>query len=91
MDRLPHCEFNLVCQADPYQTVYKYTTGFPKIQPISVRTNEWYKVTGTYFGRNYQVTPIEFYFMVDNYRNVTIDHSNTTGILSPLNPQIILN
>ncbi|NLE63514.1 MAG: hypothetical protein GX612_06730, partial [Bacteroidales bacterium] len=77
---------------DPNQTEYEYTTGFPKIQPVSVRTNVWYKVTGYYFGSNYQDTPIEFFFMVDNYRNVTIDSNNTTGILPHIAPpEIIVN
>ena len=88
-DRLPLCNFELVCEADPYQKVYKYTTGYTKIQPVDVRCEEWYKVTGTYFGANYQNTNIEFGFMIDNNRQVYI--KNEYGILSHINPQIIVN
>lgn len=85
-DRLPLCRFELVRENDPHQRVYKYTTGYTKIQPVSVRCDEWYWVTGTYFGGNYQYEEIGFRFMVESNRNVIVD--NEWGIQHP-NSRII--
>ncbi len=87
--RLPKCRFDLVCDSDPYQTVYHYTTGYTKIQPLNVRCDRWYRVTGTYFGANYQDNPIRFRFKIDSYGDVQID--DIKGVPSSISPQIIEN
>ncbi len=89
-DKLPLCRFDLVCESDPYQTVYTYTTGYTKIQPLYIRCNEWYRVTGTYFGNSYQDTPIRFIFMIDNQGNVQF-RGNPGSIHFPVRPRVIEN